>query len=413
MTKVYFFFFFLWITPLSSNGQTLIVNKGSILSIKGATTVAVRGGGVLNDINGFVLHAGHLLIEGNFVNNHIFENIGASTLEIQANFTNHRVFKAGESRVKLYGGIQSIGGSSHTVFHDLEMLGTGVKILKTNTEVKHQLLLNHLELATENYQLTVTNADTNAIIRTTGFISSLGMGALARSTNSDQHYLFPVGSSLFPARYRPIVIRPTDNQFNTFGVRFANANAVQEGFDLQNLDNHIESFNTNYYHRIYQLTGQSVVDISFYPLLNDGRWNAVSYWDSNWRNINNQITNLKNTITLHDWELKSYIPYLLVKTKAATVFIPNTFSPNGDGNNDFFTVFAHEKITVIKSMIIFDRWGNLVYSAKDLTPNKDAGFWDGTFKGSKLDSDVFVYLVTVLMPDGSDEEFSGSVTILK
>jgi hypothetical protein len=48
------------------------------------------------------------------------------------------------------------------------------------------------------------------------------------------------------------------------------------------------------------------------------------------------------------------------------VYIPNVFSPNGDGPNDEFRIFACTGVTSINSVKVFDRWGGLVYEADSL-----------------------------------------------
>ncbi len=413
MTKLTLLLFFVFASEMRSNGQTLLVNKGALISVKANTQIGIRQGGFLNDPGGTTQHAGYLLVEGDVINNNIIENVGASTIQVKNDFINNQVFISGDSWVNLYGGQQSIGGTSSTVFHDLEISGTGIKTLITNAEVQNSLRLNDLELSIGENILVVTNPDIGAITRTNGFVSSLGDGALDRNTNSVQDYLFPVGSSIQPARYRPIIVHPVENTPNVFGVRFANANATDEGFDTQNLDNNIESVNTHYFHRIYHRAGASFANISFYPLPNDGDWNAVSYWDSQWQSIDNQIVNTSNSISIEHWNPTQYIPYILTKVKDISIYIPNAFSPNDDGENDIFTVFANEQISSIKHMEIFDRWGSLIYEANNLSPNEEAGFWDGTFRGRKLDPGVFVYSLTVLTYDGLERQYNGSVTIIK
>jgi gliding motility-associated-like protein len=91
------------------------------------------------------------------------------------------------------------------------------------------------------------------------------------------------------------------------------------------------------------------------------------------------------------------------------IYIPNTFTPNDDNINDVFNV----KGLGIKSegyiMEIFDRWGTLVYSTKDI--NKG---WDGTVKGVKAVDGVYIYNVRVIGGNGvGKKEFKGHVTLLK
>ena len=91
------------------------------------------------------------------------------------------------------------------------------------------------------------------------------------------------------------------------------------------------------------------------------------------------------------------------------VFIPNSFTPNDDNINDVFNV----KGLGLKSegfyMEVFDRWGSLVYSTKDI--NKG---WDGTVKGVKAPEGVYIYSVRVIGGNGvGKKEFKGHVSLLK
>ena len=88
------------------------------------------------------------------------------------------------------------------------------------------------------------------------------------------------------------------------------------------------------------------------------------------------------------------------------VFIPNAFTPNGDQENDVLYVRG----LWIESFVlrIFDRWGELVFE----TTNQNMG-WDGTFKGKKLDPDVFDYYLDVNCIGGSHSIIKGNVTLMK
>lgn len=88
------------------------------------------------------------------------------------------------------------------------------------------------------------------------------------------------------------------------------------------------------------------------------------------------------------------------------VFVPNAFTPNGDGNNDVFEIYGEDIKTV--SMKVFNRWGELVYS----TTNSLAG-WDGTYKGILQMPAVFTYEATVTYLDDTQENRNGSVTLIR
>ncbi|MEZ5057196.1 MAG: gliding motility-associated C-terminal domain-containing protein [Saprospiraceae bacterium] len=102
--------------------------------------------------------------------------------------------------------------------------------------------------------------------------------------------------------------------------------------------------------------------------------------------------------------------------KIRPVYIPSAFSPNlEDGLNDGFQIFADPEVAVnVKSFLIFDRWGEVVFEAYDFEPslmeNPDNA-WNGEFRGKKLNSGVFVYFAEIEFFDGITEIFKGDVTI--
>ncbi len=89
------------------------------------------------------------------------------------------------------------------------------------------------------------------------------------------------------------------------------------------------------------------------------------------------------------------------------VFIPKAFTPNHDQKNDLFRVRA-DGMTALK-MIVWDRWGEVVYETND--PN-DPG-WDGTLRGKELTPDSYVWYVKLTCGNGDIFESKGNVTLLK
>jgi gliding motility-associated-like protein len=87
-------------------------------------------------------------------------------------------------------------------------------------------------------------------------------------------------------------------------------------------------------------------------------------------------------------------------------FIPNAFTPNGDGNNDELTVRG----LIVKELLfrVFDRWGEMVFETK-----QREGAWDGTFKGKKLDPDVYDYYLKVICIDNVESIVKGNVTLIR
>ena len=96
------------------------------------------------------------------------------------------------------------------------------------------------------------------------------------------------------------------------------------------------------------------------------------------------------------------------------VFVPNVFSPNGDGINDLLVIFANSQLVErVEQFRIFNRWGGTVFEAFDFPPNDFSYGWDGKHKGELLDGAVFTWLAEVVFIDGSKRLLEGDVTLIR
>jgi gliding motility-associated-like protein len=89
------------------------------------------------------------------------------------------------------------------------------------------------------------------------------------------------------------------------------------------------------------------------------------------------------------------------------IYIPNVFTPNGDGRNDVYRVFTRGPVKYF-SMEIFDRWGEKVFDGDDLEKG-----WDGTFKGTPVQPGVYVYQVNITFLDAEVVKNKGTITVFK
>lgn len=89
------------------------------------------------------------------------------------------------------------------------------------------------------------------------------------------------------------------------------------------------------------------------------------------------------------------------------IFVPNTFTPNSDGQNEVFRVRS-EIIKELEFFRVFDRWGNIVFDSKDI--NKG---WDGTYGSKEAQSGVYVYSLSAICSNGSNIKKSGNVTLVR
>jgi gliding motility-associated-like protein len=95
------------------------------------------------------------------------------------------------------------------------------------------------------------------------------------------------------------------------------------------------------------------------------------------------------------------------------VYVPSAFSPNGDNVNDKFMIYGGPTVKRIKSFLVFDRWGELVYEYSDFDPTDPARGWDGHFDGQPMNPAVFVWFAEVEFVDGSVQVLEGDVTLVR
>lgn len=91
------------------------------------------------------------------------------------------------------------------------------------------------------------------------------------------------------------------------------------------------------------------------------------------------------------------------------VFVPNVFSPNGDGANDYFEVFGNKEAWKQFEVTVFNRWGEKVYESSDMNFK-----WDGIFKGELQNPGVYVYTVKlVYLNNYTDKMYKGTLTLIR
>lgn len=90
--------------------------------------------------------------------------------------------------------------------------------------------------------------------------------------------------------------------------------------------------------------------------------------------------------------------------------LPNVFTPNGDGSNDYFfpRQYLSKGLTSFK-MDIYNRWGQMVFE----TTNLEGSGWDGRFNNTDQPEGVYVYIIDATFKDGQKEHHQGNVTLLR
>lgn len=100
-------------------------------------------------------------------------------------------------------------------------------------------------------------------------------------------------------------------------------------------------------------------------------------------------------------------------TRRGHVYVPNVFSPNFDGHNDYVSIFADASVRRVQTFQIADRWGTLVFRRDDFIPTWETDGWDGVYRGKPAPPGVYAWFAVIEYIDGKQEILEGSVTIVR
>lgn len=94
------------------------------------------------------------------------------------------------------------------------------------------------------------------------------------------------------------------------------------------------------------------------------------------------------------------------------IYVPNIILP-GSESNSWFTVFAGGAVLEVRSLRVFDRWGDHVFERFGFPPNEPSLGWDGAFRGQPTNPGVFIWYAEVLLQDGRVVFLKGDVTVAR
>lgn len=95
-----------------------------------------------------------------------------------------------------------------------------------------------------------------------------------------------------------------------------------------------------------------------------------------------------------------------------SIYVPNAFSPNADGHNDFFYIEGPADYQ-ISSFQIFDRWGNQLFARKEIMTNQPGVGWDGSANGQVLGTGVYIWEAEVVAKSGEKFLLAGDVQLMR
>jgi len=103
----------------------------------------------------------------------------------------------------------------------------------------------------------------------------------------------------------------------------------------------------------------------------------------------------------------------LDRTERPEVHIPNVFNPNSNTGNSTFAIYGNNEVERVLKVQVYDRWGNLIYLSTTMELNNPSSGWDGTYNGQNVEQGVYVYLLEVLLMDGSVDVYHGDLTVIR
>lgn len=111
-------------------------------------------------------------------------------------------------------------------------------------------------------------------------------------------------------------------------------------------------------------------------------------------------------VVTNTWGCADTVVKSIVVSADVKLYVPNAFTPNGDGLNDTF----QPKGRGIQKyrMTIFDRWSNIVFESAEITKG-----WDGTLRGSACTDDVYVWKIYTVDDNGKVKEMTGFVSVTR
>lgn len=125
-----------------------------------------------------------------------------------------------------------------------------------------------------------------------------------------------------------------------------------------------------------------------------------TFIDTGYYNVSLTVTSLDGCVSVYNETIYIEGDYAF--------YTPNAFTPNGDGDNDFFSPTGIGIDRDHYEFYIFNRWGQLIYEAYN--PDDQ---WDGRFKGEMSQQDVYVWVVKTKDNEGEFKEYQGHVTLVK
>lgn len=156
-----------------------------------------------------------------------------------------------------------------------------------------------------------------------------------------------------------------------------------------------------------EITGDNAVSYSWTP--NEG----LSCYDCPAPTLQVPFLSRYQLTVINDYRCTDTALVSPVLAREKLMYVPNVFSPNRDGINDYFQLFPDCGVAALKNLAIVDRWGAVVYAKSTIDPQDTSDFWNGMINGKVAPAGVYIWQVEVALVDGSQLKLFGDVTVLR
>ncbi len=102
-----------------------------------------------------------------------------------------------------------------------------------------------------------------------------------------------------------------------------------------------------------------------------------------------------------------------IAVRPCAIYAPEAFSPNNDRDNDIFFVYGNSCVKQVREMVIYDRWGEVIFMKANFAASDPGSGWDGNYHGQVMVGGIYPYKIKVEFKSGELFDYKGVVTLLR
>ena len=162
--------------------------------------------------------------------------------------------------------------------------------------------------------------------------------------------------------------------------------------------------------------------------IKNNNWSAINIDSTVWKSNNVVICagncqeisfKVQEQITIYEVQVFyngvcfSSKSHTITPTRLTNITVPNIININSQSNNNQFKIYTDDESLIVSNLSIYDRWGNLVFTAKNFNPNETEVFWNGKWENREMVPGVYVYIIEYTSALHEQKVLQGDVTLIK